>query len=74
MLKRYLVNDVTALDRIRLWVADPDHRAQLIESRVADTVEYHMVVNSRDPLVNLCDLVTAEFQDSISECEFPRRY
>jgi hypothetical protein len=74
MLKRYLVTDVAVLDRIRSWVAVSDHRAQLIESRVSDAVEYHVILNLHYGHLDRVDLFTTEFQDAVSECEFPRRH
>ena len=74
MLKRYLVTNHTALDRILAWVADPDHRCQLIGSRVADVMQYHMVLDLSYGHLNLIDLITAEFADCVQESEFPRSH
>jgi ABC-type uncharacterized transport system permease subunit len=74
MLKRYLVTDHAALDRILAWVAVADNRSQLIGSRVADTVEYHVVVDLTHGHDHLIELITTEFAHSISAAEFPRRH
>ena len=72
MLKRYLVTDHSALPEILTWVADPDHRSQLIGARVADSLEYHVVVDLTYGHDHLIDLITTEFAHSISAAEFPR--
>ena len=74
MLKRYLVTDVAALDRILAWVAVADHRCSLIGSRVADAMQYHLVLDLTHGHLDLIDLVAAEFADAISASEFPRSH
>jgi hypothetical protein len=72
MLKRYLVTDVTALPQILTWVADPDHRCQLIGARVVDTMEYHVVLDLTHGHLELVDLLLSEFPTAVAAVEFPR--
>ena len=74
MLKRYLVTDHTQLPEILTWIADPDHRGQLIGARVVDTVEYHVVLDLSYGHLELIDLLLAEFPTGITAAEFPRRH
>jgi hypothetical protein len=74
MLKRYLVTDHSELDRILAWVAVPDHRCQLIGSRVADTMEYHVVLDLSYGHLELIDLLSAEFSTAVAAVEFPRSH
>ena len=74
MLRIFHINDHTALDRIRAWVAVADNRTQLILSDIAGQQQYQLVVDSRDPLRNLGDLVIAEFAEAITEAEFPTQH
>jgi hypothetical protein len=72
MLKRYLVTDHSALPEILTWVADPDHRSQLIGARVADSLEYHVVLDLTYGHLELVDLLSAEFPTAVAAAEFPR--
>jgi len=74
MLKRYLVTDHTCLPEILTWVADPDHRCQLIGSRVADHLEYHVVLDLTHGHLELIDLLSAEFPTAVAASEFPRSH
>lgn len=74
MLKRYLVTDHTCLPEILTWVADPDHRCQLIGSRVADHLEYHVVLDLTHGHLELVDLLSAEFPTAVAAVEFPRSH
>jgi hypothetical protein len=74
MLKRYLVTDHSQLPEILTWVSDPDHRCQLIGSRVADSLEYHVILDLTYGHLELVDLLTAEFPTAVAAAEFPRRY
>ena len=74
MLKRFLVTDVARLPQILAWIADPDHRGQLIGARVVDTVEYHVVLDLSYGHLELVDLLLAEFPTSVAAVEFPRSH
>jgi hypothetical protein len=74
MLRRYLVTDHTCLPEILEWVAEPDHRCQLIGSRVADTVEYHVVLDLTHGHLELVDLLLTEFPRAVAAVEFPRSH
>ena len=74
MLKRYLVTDHTQLDRILAWVAVPDHRSALIESRVAGAVQYHVVLDLSYGHHDLIDLIAAEFAEALQQVDFPRSH
>ena len=74
MLKRYLVTNHTVLDRIRAWVAVAANRCQLIESRVAGAVEYHVVLDLNYDNDHLTEIFTAEFPEALQEIEFPRSH
>ena len=74
MLKRYLVTDHTCLPEILGWVADPDHRCQLIGSRVADHLEYHVVLDLTHGHLELVDLLLSEFPTAVTASEFPRSH
>ena len=74
MLKRYLVTNHTALDRILAWVAVPDHRCQLIGSRVADVMQYHVVLDLSYGHHDLIDLIAAEFAETLQQVDFPRSH
>ena len=74
MLKRYLVTNHTALDRIRAWVAVADNRSALIESRVAGAVEYHVVLDLNYQHEHLAEVFTAEFPEALQQVDFPRTH
>ena len=74
MLKRYLVTDHTQLPEILTWIADPDHRGQLIGARVVDTVEYHVVLDLSYGHHDLIDLIAAEFAETLQQVDFPRSH
>jgi hypothetical protein len=71
MLRIFHINDHTALDRIRAWSAEAANRTQLIHSEVAGQHQYRVVVESRsyeaDQVARFCE----EFEDAITEAEFP---
>lgn len=72
MLKRYLVTDHSQLPEILGWVADPDHRCQLIGSKTADNLEYHLVVDLTHGHLELIDLLLSQFPTAVAAAEFPR--
>ena len=74
MLRRYLVTDHTQLPEILAWVADPDHRCQLIGSKTADVMEYHLVLDLSYGHLELVDLLSAEFPTAVAAVEFPRSH
>ena len=74
MLRIFHVTDQSQLDRIREWSAVADNRTQLIRSELAGHAQYHVVVESRDPLRNLGNPFAAEFAGAVTEAEFPAQH